>query len=567
MKISEFTQSKLFIPLILLIISVVAVILRLLPYFTCGVEFTGLPDSLYELRLTEIPFEKIDNFTADGNEISWGIFYTLILCGAKFIGILPLVPIILFVGLIILTYFIGKRINKTVGILSATLLAVMNCSLFYKSMFGGIDHHIAEVFFSTLFILCFLISLDKKHVIWYIATCLSALATMLVMTTCIVFPALLTVFAIICYFTKTNCEEVCKINIATNLFLSLSLFILKTSDTVSSYSYGSFVPIFTLLLAIINVIILIANKKIQNKWVGFGILIGGIITSVIGINLTGYGYDLLYHVTPFTQSGIAEMQPYSIYLFIGSFGLTIILMILGIISFLKIFKNKKFNTDYIFVFTWFIAMLWITICHCRWEYYFIIPAVILMGIGVWQTINYLQSSENSKGLVKLFKGFFVVCLIVSVGMCAVIGSSYLDDSKVEQNWKNIGGWLQNNTENQPYEENGLPTYRILSNWEYGHYIELWGHRCPYSNPFQANCDSENMLITGENIPKDIEYVILTNNTFSNSTYRAIQIFAQVDTPLENSAMYKVYNEGNPLYEHNGIKIFTIKEWKNILFSQ
>ncbi len=72
------------------------------------------------------------------------------------------VPAVLGVLAVIPTYFIGRAlINRWAGVVAAAALAVAPGELLQRSMLGFVDHHVAEVLFSTCFI-AFLI-LSVKH--------------------------------------------------------------------------------------------------------------------------------------------------------------------------------------------------------------------------------------------------------------------------------------------------------------------------------------------------------------------------------------------------------------------
>jgi oligosaccharyl transferase (archaeosortase A-associated) len=61
-------------------------------------------------------------------------------------------------------YFIGKELfNRKVGLLAAALLAVLPGEFLYRTLLGFSDHHVAEVLFSTIAILFFIIALKKAR--------------------------------------------------------------------------------------------------------------------------------------------------------------------------------------------------------------------------------------------------------------------------------------------------------------------------------------------------------------------------------------------------------------------
>ena len=71
-------------------------------------------------------------------------------------------PAVMGALIIIPIFFIGKEVfNVRTGLLAAVIIAVMPGPFFSRSVLGFTDHHIGEAFFSTLFILFFIIA--AKH--------------------------------------------------------------------------------------------------------------------------------------------------------------------------------------------------------------------------------------------------------------------------------------------------------------------------------------------------------------------------------------------------------------------
>ena len=111
-----------------------------------------------------------------GKVIDWGPVFPLlaaaacILLGAttrpEIMIVASYVPVVLAMVMVPIVFLIGKLLNgwKT-GLISALCIAVIAGEYFARSSFGYVSHHIAEVFFSTLFclILISLLSYTEKH--------------------------------------------------------------------------------------------------------------------------------------------------------------------------------------------------------------------------------------------------------------------------------------------------------------------------------------------------------------------------------------------------------------------
>ncbi|MDO9036293.1 MAG: STT3 domain-containing protein, partial [Methanoregula sp.] len=163
---------------LVILLSLFALWLRLIPMFHMGntdiLNMVAMDDPLYNLRqveriLANFPgygwFEAMTNYPY-GTNIYWGpLFPTIIavcclIVGAttrpEIIGIGLLVPPLMAAVIVVLMYFIGKVFGdwKT-GLLAAGFTAVVSGQFFTVSWYGYIDHHIAEVLFSTLFCLMY----------------------------------------------------------------------------------------------------------------------------------------------------------------------------------------------------------------------------------------------------------------------------------------------------------------------------------------------------------------------------------------------------------------------------
>ena len=71
-------------------------------------------------------------------------------------------PAILGALTIFPVYFIGKELlNRKVGLIAAALVAILPGQFLLRSLLGFTDHHVAETFFSTLFILFLILAVKR----------------------------------------------------------------------------------------------------------------------------------------------------------------------------------------------------------------------------------------------------------------------------------------------------------------------------------------------------------------------------------------------------------------------
>ena len=159
---------------VIALFSVFALWLRLLPMLTMGntdiLSMVASDDPLYNLRQVEqmlannLTYAWFDPMTLypGGSNMYWGPLFPFIIAAGclitgaatrpEIIGIALLVPPLMGVLTIIIMYFAGKVCGdyKT-GLLACGFTAIISGQFFYRSLYGYIDHHIAEVLFSTLF--------------------------------------------------------------------------------------------------------------------------------------------------------------------------------------------------------------------------------------------------------------------------------------------------------------------------------------------------------------------------------------------------------------------------------
>ncbi len=171
----------IFIAALILVFSCIALWARLLPQADIvlenGVNLLG-NDPWYTLRQLEA---SLANFPAypwfdpmteypSGNTIHWGPLFTTIigalclLSGAvarvDIMYVASWVPPLMGMAMVPLMYFLGNKVaDWKTGLLAAAFVAVVSGQFFYRSLFGFVDHHIAETLFSTLFVFAYIIAI------------------------------------------------------------------------------------------------------------------------------------------------------------------------------------------------------------------------------------------------------------------------------------------------------------------------------------------------------------------------------------------------------------------------
>jgi dolichyl-phosphooligosaccharide-protein glycotransferase len=175
--------------LILVVILGAALALRILPLhsvmFSSGWTNMQGPDGIYHLRLVEnllahFPFRiSFDPYTyfPNGQLVYFAPLYDWLagFC-AWVVGagspdqhtievVAAYFPAVLGALVTIPVYFIGKTLwNRTAGLISTLIVGVFPGTFLYRSRLGYFDHHVAEVLFSTLFMLFLFLTLNHVKV-------------------------------------------------------------------------------------------------------------------------------------------------------------------------------------------------------------------------------------------------------------------------------------------------------------------------------------------------------------------------------------------------------------------
>lgn len=222
----DFKNSgKYIIAAIVVAFALFALWLRLLPMLvtptTDVMNMVAMDDPFYNLRQVELMLHQFPGYAwfdpmtlyPTGSPIYWGpLFPTLIAFGCiitgastrpEIISMALLVTPLMAAATVVVMYYVGKIFGdwKT-GILASGFTAIICGQFFTVSIYGYIDHHIAEVLFSTIFCLMYsyaivsekdrsidlkIFSSYQKTVFLGILTGFAYLAGLLVMPTMILF--------------------------------------------------------------------------------------------------------------------------------------------------------------------------------------------------------------------------------------------------------------------------------------------------------------------------------------------------------------------------------------------
>jgi dolichyl-diphosphooligosaccharide--protein glycosyltransferase len=413
--------------------SIFALWLRLIPMFMMGnteiLMAVGSDDPLYNLRQVEqmlannLGYAWFDPMVLypSGSTIYWGPLFPMIIAiscmitGAttrpEIIAVGLVIPAIMAAAIVVIMYWVGKTCGdwKT-GLLASGFTAIVTGQFFYRSLYGYMDHHIAEVLFSTLFCLFYMYALlsekekiiDLKNIHTYkktiVFSALAGIAYLLglfVMPTMILFAMIAGIFTIIQFVIdvhkKRTSEYLVIINFVVFAIASMGLLLsglARAGVGLSTYSMGH---VYAYLVLIIGTcaLYLIARYLKGKDWYFYpAVIIGcGVFAAVILFIFSPALFDMLIYsfFAFFGQQAITntvqEARGWGLDMAWMTFNYGLILMVGGIL--VMAYNNlRDEHPEQVFALVWSLLMLFSTWQHVRYEYYLAINVALLSAVCV-----------------------------------------------------------------------------------------------------------------------------------------------------------------------------------------
>jgi dolichyl-diphosphooligosaccharide--protein glycosyltransferase len=407
--------------------------IRLIPLFTVGhtdiLDMVAMDDPLYNLRQVEVMLAQFPGYAwfdpmslyPTGTTIYWGPLFPAILAvfclatGAvtrpEIISASLLVTPLVAAATVIAMYYAGKVFGdwKT-GLLASCFTAAVGGQFFTVSFYGYIDHHIAEVLFSTIFCLVYGFTLlsekdrkiDFKDFGSYRRTLILSLLCgcayllgLFVMPTMILFAMIVAVFTVvqfvIDFYRNRSSDYLLIINAVTFVvaIAGLLLFGLKGSSVdLASYSSGH---IFAYLGLIGGTLLLWTCAHLlrgKPRYYYPGVLAGAGLLGIVLLFIlsrplyTLFVYDLyaFFGQQPVTNT-VQEAMGWSAEYAWLSFNFGLLLLAGGIL--VVLYRNvREEHPHHIFALVWALVMLLATWQHIRYEYYLAICIALLSAVCV-----------------------------------------------------------------------------------------------------------------------------------------------------------------------------------------
>ncbi|MFA4848783.1 MAG: oligosaccharyl transferase, archaeosortase A system-associated [Methanoregula sp.] len=591
----KFTKHQYIICAALLFFMGITLALRAIPALfihDAGFLYLHDTDSYYTLRQIEVmvhhfpQYNWFDPMTAfpEGKTMDWGPLFPFVatcLClitGANtrdaifFMSgwVVPLMAMIM----VPVMYFLGRRLwNCYTGLVAAGLITIISLYYFSISSYGWIDHHVAEVLFSTVFIFIYCSTLDyiqknpvdiKKGatfifpILFSIGAGISLFLALLSSTTVILVLLVIAIYTaiqfILDFYQGNNSNNLLIVNVIL-LLVASGLFLLhgikQPGTSLTQYTIGVVYVHYALIGE--TVVLAILSKSCSGKrWLytcfllvlaigGFFLIqtnpmLNAVSTQALGLVFGSSTYAI----------GIVETLPWTLQNAWANFNFALILTLGGLLS-VGYALIKKRESNAVFLVIWSVVMLLMTIQYQRFQYYFTVNIALLAAICIAETFTMREEKlrqyinpavsrffpshgastdvfkdkssasipkpnkkkepkkpvRNPANQVETVKDIVVIIVLITTAAFVVTSFSqdigYVLDTPqhtLSPDWVESLKWLGANSPDtginyyQSYDAKGFSypqqAYGILAVWDAGHWITVFSHRIPITNPFQNN---------------------------------------------------------------------------------
>jgi oligosaccharyl transferase (archaeosortase A-associated) len=423
--VSRLSKQQSIILGILIGAVIISFVLRVLPFFQmdfASFAVYGDPDIWYNFRQIEAmvsnfpQYNWFDAMTAypQGKNIDWGPLFPVIasaLCiitGAvqrvDCIAVSSWVPVLFGILMVPVVFFLGRLIaGWKAGIIAAIFIAVVSGEYFYRTMAGVVDHHCAEIFFTTVFCLFYIYTIRKasEHevrlkspsslkpiLVPSVIAGVAFAAGMAVMPTTLLFAMIVALYTLIQYtwnaFHGKSTDYLLVVNGVVSVFAIAGLAIVGVHSPVYSLATYSAAPTHAIALlffgtALLQLFSMLSREK---PWVFVGMTIAGAIgciavAALVSPTLVNSGFSALssFFGQRFQDFPIEEQKAWALEQIWGSYNIGIILALAGIALLAYRFWKRECPA-HLFVVVWGVIVLISTIQHSRFEYYSAVIVVI-----------------------------------------------------------------------------------------------------------------------------------------------------------------------------------------------
>jgi dolichyl-diphosphooligosaccharide--protein glycosyltransferase len=478
-------------------------------------------------------------------------------------------PAVLVALTVFPVYYIGKALyNRNTGLLSAALIAILPGHFLTHSLLGFTDHHAAELLFSTITMLFFIIAVKnareneitfhsirkkdwaslKKPVSYSLLAGIFFGCYFLAWGGAPLFIFILIIYMLVQHITDNlkgkKTEYLCIVNIP--LFIIPLAMIAPMIAPVLSYRALS-VLIISLLLGIVVSLFLTAlssfmiRSKIKRYWYPLLILAVGITVFVlfrllypsVYMTLTEASLRVFAPPKPLVIT-MAEAQPMNWADIWGGFTTTFFIAIAALAWIVYNIARKWRSEEVLFV-VWSVTMLFISLNQNRFAFYYAVNVAILCGFLSWKIIEFVKFRVEKAEKVKTKKYFGVIFTFIAILLVVFypplnesISTAELGSGGPQEDWYETLSWMKENTpdigvdyyalypDSYTYPESA---YSVMSWWDYGHWITYIAHRIPVANPFNQGLGGPYK----DNSPGACVFFVAINETEANNVADALDV--------------------------------------------
>ena len=349
--------------------------------------------------------------------------------------------------------------NWQVGLISGLILAVIP-AFTQVSFLGFVDHHVAEVLLSTTAFLFFIKTLraeDSRNKYKF-----SALTILTLICAMFVWPGAPIFIGIIAIYGMVQCTIDKKYKFLA-LIIGILLVVYIGAYFISPDTYNNL-----------------------NSGIGF------LIKDRIELQQVQETQPLF-----FTFSGNFVTEP-SWY----AFNTSLYIAIIGVIIFVwGLIKNRSYkdqivnNRVKIFFLVWTLIVMVLNLYQTRFVYLFAVNIGILCAYLIVELINSDKLYTELLGLVLVS-----AILVPSIQMNNIMRENPL---MLSNDWFTTSEWIKNNTPdtNSTWSlpsKDQIPSYGIMSWWDYGNYLLYLSERPVVANNFQLGAEDSAKFYTSEN---------------------------------------------------------------------
>ncbi|HON81824.1 MAG TPA: oligosaccharyl transferase, archaeosortase A system-associated [Methanoregulaceae archaeon] len=440
---------------ILLVLFLVVLYIRGLPVVNLGttdiLNIVGSDDPMYNLRQTEQVLANFPSYAwyeamtlfPTGQTVPWGPLFiwmtatVSLITGAstrtEIIEAALWVPPLLAALMVPVTFALSRKIwNWKAGIFGAVFIAFIGGQFFFRSLAGYLDHHVAEVLFSTIFILaytCALVTI-RKHPVDFsnrstlkmplISASIAGFAYILgilVMPTIILYGVIVSVFTIVIFIIDTwydiSGAGILLLNSVVFGLAALAIGALRIPGTgleLFLYSPGQILA-YIAVIAGTGVLYLLSEYCRKKSRALFPVAVIVLLTLTFAAAMVILpdlfasfidGLKAFFGFHPYAIT-IQEARPWTLAEAWQVFNLGLLLMIGGIL--ILLYKNwKQYRPEHIFVLVWTVFIIIAAFREVRYEYYLAANVAVLGGICVGAALEYAWPDIKAMGKRAAVKG-------------------------------------------------------------------------------------------------------------------------------------------------------------------